>query len=107
MLAIHSAINCPKTHQQSDSYIIFTDSLSFVTCLMNNKNKGSLKLKIINTENNSKNKITIAWMPGYSYTEGNEKVDKLAKEIAKEIKYKSPFIQDFMRIIKRKLTQNG
>jgi len=50
---------------------------------MNYKNKNSLKLKIIDTANNSKNKITIIWIPGHNNINNNEKEDKLAKETLK------------------------
>lgn len=39
VLAIHSAIKYIRKQQQSDNYVILSDSLSSVTSLMNNKKR--------------------------------------------------------------------
>lgn len=49
-----------KNHKQPENYVIFTNFLSPVMSLMNNKNKSSVKLKIINAVLNSENKTSVA-----------------------------------------------
>jgi len=76
LFAIKKALELRETTKT----IIYTDSLSAVHAIMNNKNKNPLVQQIQN-DLNSNNKTTIlCWIPSHVGIVGNELADKCAKE---------------------------
>lgn len=66
-------------------YLILTDSLTTVTCIQNENNSSDVINSIfllIRMNQLKRNRIHFIWIPSHNSIEGNEKADRLAKQIA-------------------------
>ena len=90
----------------NNKFIIFSDSLSSIESIKNNKNKSALNIKISQILNKIKNKtIAFEWIPSHIDIEGNETADQAAKDATNERNlFRLPLnINEYNAIVKKKI----
>lgn len=84
-VAILTALDYALTESYND-YIILSDSLSTIMCIQNLNTDSSDVISsilcLIHAHQLKGNILHFIWVPGHNSIEGNEKADKLAKQIA-------------------------
>ena len=106
MYAILKSLQFIKKNRNS-LFVIFSDSLSALETIKNNKNKTAISIKITQTLNSIRNKIIVfEWIP--SHVEGiigNELADKAAKAATRErFLYRMPLnIDEYKSLVKKKI----
>lgn len=83
-VAILRALDYALENDYND-YLILSDSLTTLTCIQNTNTSSDVInsiLYLIQAHQLKGNLISILWIPGHNAIEGNEKADKLAKQIA-------------------------
>ena len=65
---------------ESDNFVIFSDSLSSLQFLENNKLDHRIKVTILKLLNTTNKNIHFEWVPGHANINGNEQADCAAKE---------------------------
>merc|ERR1712055_429535 len=84
LFAILKSLRYVKNSADS-KFVIFSDSLSAIESIKNNKNKNALNIKINQILGSIYDKsIVFEWVPSHCSIPGNELADKAAKEATEE-----------------------
>lgn len=104
--AIQLAINITK-NEQNTKFVIFSDSLSALTKLMNINYCHPILRKLqhdIETLRNSGKVVDLCWVPGHVNIAGNEKADAAAKLATnKPVQFISVYYKDWYPLIQEKI----